>query len=120
MVYLNEFLDMVPPKIVGGDKYSWSCYGDNARYLDMENNVDVIFDEKTQEVYEICIRGDSEDGADSDIVWRRPICESDYLLELKEKRKLSDAEVLSKRANIHNINEMIEKVKKLYDAGSIF
>ena len=43
MVYLNEFLDMVPPKIVGGDKYSWSCYGDNARYLDMENNVDVIF-----------------------------------------------------------------------------
>ena len=76
---------MVPPKIVGGDKYSWSCYGDNARYLDMENNVDVIFDEKTQEVYEICIRGDSEDGADSDIVWRSPICESDYLLELKEK-----------------------------------
>jgi hypothetical protein len=111
---------MVPAKIVGGDRYDWSCYGDNARYLDMENNVDVVFDEKTQEVYEICIREDSEDGVDSDIVWRSPVCESDYLFELKEKRKLSDADVLSKRANVHNVTEIIEKVKNLYEPGNIF
>ena len=34
---------MVPPKIIGGDKYTWNCYGDNARYLDLEQNVDVVF-----------------------------------------------------------------------------
>ena len=51
MLYLLEFLDMIPPRIVGGDKYSWLCYGNNARYLDMEHNIDIIFDEKTQEIY---------------------------------------------------------------------
>ena len=121
MLYLLEFLDMVPPKIVGGDKYAWSCYGDNARYLDLEKNIDVIFDEETQEIYEISIRSDDDDAAvDSDAIWRSPRHESAYLMELKENRKLNDAEVASKKANVYQIDDIIERVNNLYDTGNIF
>ena len=121
MLYLLEVLDMVPPKIVGGDKYNWTCYGDNARYLDMENNVDIIFDEKTQEVYEITIRSsDDDNAADSDAVWRSPEHEPAYLNELKENRKLNDDEVSVRKANIYEISDIIERVKNHYDTGNIF
>ena len=84
MLYLLEFLDMVPPKIIGGDKYTWNCYGDNARYLDLEQNVDVVFDEQTQEVYEISIHNDDS----GDTTWRSPKHEPAYLEELKHQRDL--------------------------------
>ena len=119
MLYLLEFLDMVPPKIVGGDKYDWTCYGDNARYLDMEKNIDVIFDEETEEIYEISIRSDDDDAADSDAVWRSPRHEAAYLKELKENRKLDDAAVENKKANVHQIDDIIERVKNHYDTGNI-
>ena len=108
---------MIPPRIVGGDKYSWMCYGDNARYLDLEKNIDIIFDEETQEIYEISIH--NNDG-DNDDTWRSPKHEPAYLKELKEQRNLSDEEIETKKANVLYINEIMEKVKKLYDAGSIF
>ena len=118
MLYLLEFLDMIPPRIVGGDKYSWLCYGDNARYLDLENNVDVIFDEKTQEIYQISIRDEYKD--DNDTVWRSPEHEPAYLKELKENRKLDDEEIETKKANVLYVNEIMEKVRKIYESGSIF
>ena len=120
MIYLLELLDIIPPRIVGGDKYSWLCYGDNARYLDMERNVDIIFDEKTHVVYEISIRGNADDGVDTDALWRSPAHEKAYLNELKENRKLDDDELNAKKANVYDINEMIEKVRTLYESGGIF
>ena len=119
MLYLLEFLDMVPPKIIGGDRYTWACYGDNARYLDMEKNVDVIFDEKTQEIYEITIRGDDESN-DSNAIWRSPEHEPSYIGEMKEKRNAGKKQISAAKSNISDINDMIERVKKLYESGNIF
>jgi len=117
MLYLLEFLDMVPTRIVGGDKYTWLCYGDNARYLDMEQNVELVFDEKTEEVYEIAIR---EDGDGNNSVWRSQQHESAYLEEIRERRNLDEEELESKKSNVLTWNEIINKVNELYDAGSIF
>jgi hypothetical protein len=117
MLYLLEFLDMVPIRIVGGDKYTWNCYGDDARYLDMEQNVELVFDEETEEVYEIAIR---EDGDGQNVVWRSQQHESAYLEEIGERRNLDEDELESKKANISEWQEIINKVNELYDSGPIF
>ena len=50
---LHTFLESIPPLIIGGEKYHWECFGPEARYLDFEDNLSVIFDEKTKELYMI-------------------------------------------------------------------
>jgi len=117
MLYLLEFLDMVPIRIVGGDAYTWNCYGDNARYLDMEQNVELVFDEKTEEVYEIAIRED-DDG--ENVVWRSQEYEAAYLEEIRERRNLDEEELESKQSNVLKWHEIIDKVNKLYDSGPVF
>ena len=92
---------------------------DNARYLDMEQNVDVVFDEETQEIYEISIRDNDEEGS-TGTVWRSSKYEPVYLDEMKIKRDLDEEQVNAKKSNISNINDMVERVKKLYEFGSIF
>ena len=119
-MYLNEFLDMVPPKIIGGDKYSWQCYGENARYLDMEKNVDIVFDEKTHEIYEIHIRSNDPDGYGCNEIWRHSKFEEAYFDEVKERRDISEDELDDMKSNIKNEIEMIERVKKHYESGSIY
>ena len=117
MLYLLEFLDMVPIRIVGGDKYTWLCYGADARYLDMEQNVEIVFDEKTEEVYEIAIR---EDCDGQHVIWRSKLHESAYLEEIMERRNLDEEELESKKANILKWHEIIDKVNELYDSGPVF
>ena len=115
MLFLSEFLDMIPPRIVGGDKYSYECYGETARFLDLEQNVDLVFDEKSQEVYEISIRQDDE----SSLIWRSPEHEPKFIEELKLNRQYEDEDLEKRKSNI-DMDALIEQVKKLYDAGSIF
>jgi hypothetical protein len=115
MLFLSEFLDMIPPRIVGGDKYSYECYGESARFLDLEQNVDLVFDEKTQEVYEISIRQDDE----LSMIWRSPEHEMDFIDELLLNRQYEEKDLDKRRSNI-DMDVLIEQVKKLYDAGSIF
>ena len=95
MMYLNEFLDVVPPRIIGGDKYSYTCYGDNARFLDMERNVGIVFDEQSHVIYEISIR----EGLDEEsTVWRDSSYEPAYLAELKHNRQYTDDDLDSKKS----------------------
>ena len=118
MIYLNEFLDIIPPRIVGGDKYSYTCYGDRARFLDFEQNVDLVFDEKSQEIYEISIRDGSDE--DSSDVWRNPEHETAYLDELRYNRRYTDEDIDNKKSNVATAKDMIERIQKLYESGSIF
>ena len=116
MLFLSEFLDMVPPRIVGGDKYSYECYGDDARFLDLEQNVDLVFDEKTHEVYEISIRLQDDD---TNIIWRSPVHEQNFIEELQLNRQYEEEDLEKRKSNI-DIDTIIEQVKRLYDSGSIF
>lgn len=59
MITLEQFLKTVDYRITEGSEYCWSCYGDNAYSLSSWDgdhdgkSFEIIFDKKTQEVYEV-------------------------------------------------------------------
>lgn len=59
MLTMKEFMDLVEYKITEGSAYCWQCYGSDAYSLDSWNgdhdghSFTIIFDNKTQEVYEV-------------------------------------------------------------------
>ena len=56
---MKEFMELVDYRITEGSDYGWQCYGSNAYMLDSWNgdqdghSFTVIFDTKTQTVYEV-------------------------------------------------------------------
>lgn len=59
MITLKEFMEVVDYRITEGSDYGWRCYGPNSYCLDSWNgeqnghSLTIIFDTKTQEVYEV-------------------------------------------------------------------
>ena len=60
MITLKEWMEVVGYRITEGSEYGWQCYGDNAYCLDSWNgdnleghSFTIIFDTKTQEVFEV-------------------------------------------------------------------
>jgi hypothetical protein len=59
MITLKEFMEIVDYRITEGGDYGWQCYGHDAYMLDSWNgeqdghSFTIIFDTKTQEVYEV-------------------------------------------------------------------
>ena len=59
MVNLKQFMEIVNYRITEGSDYTWDCYGHNTYSLDSWNgdqnghSLTIIFDTKTQEVYEV-------------------------------------------------------------------
>lgn len=59
-ITLKDFMEVVDYRITEGSEYGWQCYGENAHRLDSWNgdneegySVSVVFDTRTQVVYEI-------------------------------------------------------------------
>jgi hypothetical protein len=57
-ITLKDILDAVEYRISGGSDFLWQCFGTNARFLGFANPSgeeygDIVFDTKTQEVYNI-------------------------------------------------------------------
>jgi hypothetical protein len=59
MITLKQWMELVDYRITEGSDYGWSCYGHNVYALDSWNgdqdghSFTIIFDTKTQEVYEV-------------------------------------------------------------------
>ena len=59
MITLKQFMETVNYRVTAGGDYGWQCYGPNAYILDSWNgkqdghSFTIIFDTKTQEVYEV-------------------------------------------------------------------
>jgi hypothetical protein len=59
MITLKKWMEVVNYRISEGSDYCWDCYGNNAHRLDAWNGKQdghshsIIFDTKTQEVYEV-------------------------------------------------------------------
>ena len=59
MITLKDFMETVNYRITEGSEYQWNCYGPTAYCLDSWNgeqdghSLSVIFDTRTQEVYEV-------------------------------------------------------------------
>lgn len=56
MLTIEQAIKIAKYEITSGSEYGWKCYGPNARFLDFTDNANVtfsiIFDTKTQTVYE--------------------------------------------------------------------
>jgi hypothetical protein len=61
MLTLKEWMELVDYKITEGSDYGWSCYGNNPYCLDSWNgdqdgySFGIVFDTKTQVVYEVSV-----------------------------------------------------------------
>jgi hypothetical protein len=59
MITLKTFMETVDYRITEGSAYGWSCYGENPFALDSwkdhweNNSLSIVFDTKTQVVYEV-------------------------------------------------------------------
>ena len=59
MISLKQFMELVEYRITEGSAYTWECYGYDAYSLDSWNgeldghSFTIIFDTKTQEIYEV-------------------------------------------------------------------
>lgn len=60
MVTVDQFMKLIKYKVSGGSKYMWNCYGNNAymlycndRAAALDNQLAIVFDTETLEVYEV-------------------------------------------------------------------
>lgn len=85
-----ELLDVVTAargRISGGDPYLWSCFGDNANFLefrdvDAQGFAHCIYDTETYEVYQVHVEIPRQDTA---LLWTNPKYISLYLEECKHR-----------------------------------
>lgn len=69
MITLKQFMEAVDYRITEGSNYQWQCFGPNAYCLDSWNGdqnghtVSIIFDTRTQEVYQVMAYDYSRDRA---------------------------------------------------------
>jgi hypothetical protein len=59
-MHIKEMIEATKFKVSDGSEYLWSCYGNNARFMDFGDEDDAVtascvFDTKTQEVYEVSL-----------------------------------------------------------------
>ena len=82
---LKKILKAANYKISSGSEYLWLCFGENARFLELENrygNASVVFDTVNQTVYSLEVVTLSGDFA---YRWTNPDINSGFLLEAEER-----------------------------------
>ena len=86
----RDMLSRIPLRAIGGEEYSYECYGKNARYLDLECNATVIFDEETERIFEVTIWDTGEDAPE--FIWRDPNHAEFFMAEMRKRRCITDSE----------------------------
>lgn len=86
----RNMLSRIPLRAIGGEEYSYECYGKNARYLDLECNATVIFDEETERIFEVTIWDTGEDAPE--FIWRDPDFADIFMAEMRKRRGITEIE----------------------------
>jgi hypothetical protein len=86
----DDMFSRIPLRAIGGEKYSYDCYGDNSRYLDLECNATVIFDEETERIYEVIVWNDGEEAPE--FIWRDDNYSDAFMAEMRKRRGIGDTE----------------------------
>ena len=86
----DDMFSRIPLRAIGGEKYSYDCYGDNSRYLDLECNVTVIFDEETERIYEVIVWNEGEESPE--FIWRDDKYSDAFMVEMRKRRGIGDTE----------------------------
>ena len=86
-MHLSKINLALTHRITGGSTYHWQCYGPNARYLDYESDyahASVLFDSKTQVVYEASVN--AKDEKLTPYRWLNPEYKDAYYAESADKK----------------------------------
>ena len=84
----TDLFDHIPFRVTGGEAYSYECYGKDARYLDLECNVTIIFDECTRDIYAITMWDSVAD--QPEVIWRDPLHSADFFEEMRRRCGLGE------------------------------
>lgn len=93
MITLKQWFETVGYRITEGSEYTWRCYGPNAHVLDSwdgeqdGHSFSVVFDTKTQEVYEVQAHDYQRGRA---YRWFGPDCEERYKKECDGHDSIGD------------------------------
>ena len=84
---LLEIITATGARVSDGSDYLWNCYGPNSRYIDFvdvasSDYCSVVFDCRTQTVYEVNLHVPGQDQA---FKWINPDFESAYVAECAER-----------------------------------
>jgi hypothetical protein len=87
MITLKQITEACDFRITGGTEYQWPCYGTDARFLEFSDQdglecVSIVFDSKTQVVYEVNL---AVPGYEQAFGWRNPDYEEAYQKTCKER-----------------------------------
>lgn len=109
---ITDLFEKIEPTIGEGNKYLWQCFGHNAWGIDIKEHVHVVYDVKTQLVYQITFYDYNEDFSFEDAapayVWTDTKYKQKYLNECK-RRNIVDNTFIEIYISMKDI---IKRVKK--------
>lgn len=111
MITLKDFMEAVDYRITEGSAYQWQCFGPDAYCLDSWNGdqeghtVSIIFDTRTQEVYQAMAYDYSRDRA---YRMTNPDYKSDFDAECKDREIIDQAWELDDGTPINYVDLEVE------------
>ena len=121
MISLKQFMEAVDYRITEGSNYQWQCFGPNAYCLDSWNGdqqghtVSIIFDTRTQEVYQVMAYDYSRDRA---YRMTNPDYKADFDAECEDREVIDEAWELDDGTPIKYVDleveeDFLEKVRAI-------
>ena len=91
---ITKLFEQITPILGDGSEFLWDCFGDSSRSVDVSNHVNVIYDIKTQLVYQIVFYDYDKDTTFDDpapaYVWTDSKFKQKYLNEKKRRNIVDD------------------------------
>lgn len=115
MITLQDFLHAVDYRITGGSEFQWQCFGDHARYLDCNVDIDrasasVIFDSRDQTVYQVTAYDYTADRA---YRWTHPDWVSNHQQEVAERGVTDNAWDDVSYTDLEVVEDMLAKTRAI-------
>lgn len=116
---IQQIMEATQFKISGGSKYQWSCFGDNARYIDFsiegENEVvSLVFDSVNQTIYQVEFFPNDT----TTYSWINP----EFIDALKKEHSIKNIPFNNEESNrIINIeveDDIIDKITSFFNTGT--
>jgi|DEB0MinimDraft_6_1074348.scaffolds.fasta_scaffold07108_3 hypothetical protein len=118
----EDMLSRIPLRAIGGEEYSYECYGKNARYLDLECNATVIFDEETERIFEVTLWDTGEDAPE--FIWRDDLYFDAFMDEMRKRRGIKESEetddiVQMRMATTEDFDLVVETIRERFIENDI-
>lgn len=115
MITVQDFLQAIDYRITGGSEYQWQCFGDYARYIDCDVDIEragasVIFDSRDQTVYQVTAYDYTANRA---YRWTHPNWAPKHQLEVTERGVTDQAWDDISYTDLEVAEDMLEKTRAI-------